>query len=261
MSWLERKFGKFAVPHLTLGMVILIAVVTGADLAFELGLGQITLFSLFDGNWTKVPFYPFHWSVGNFFGMGPWVALIIFLYFFWLFGSMLEALMGDFRYNLFMALGVLATFLGTPFGTSIEFVDLSILLGIATLNPNLRILLLFVIPVKIKWVAIVIVTIMLFFVLHTAFVGGMFLVLLMPVLGLLNYLIFFLPGLIRGRAIQPIKRAQRNKERVRQQSTPIHRCTVCGQTELDNPQLEFRYCVECEDHEYCLGHLHNHEHI
>jgi hypothetical protein len=43
---------------------------------------------------------------------------------------------------------------------------------------------------------------------------------------------------------------------------PIHRCTVCGRTELDDPTLEFRYCSKCKgNHEYCMDHLYNHVHI
>jgi hypothetical protein len=43
----------------------------------------------------------------------------------------------------------------------------------------------------------------------------------------------------------------------------MHRCAVCGITEKDNPDMEFRYCVECDggDYEYCMEHLKNHKHI
>ena len=31
-----------------------------------------------------------------------------------------------------------------------------------------------------------------------------------------------------------------------------HRCAVCGRTELDDPNLEFRYCSKCNgNYEYC----------
>lgn len=42
----------------------------------------------------------------------------------------------------------------------------------------------------------------------------------------------------------------------------IHKCAVCGRTELDDPTLEFRYCSKCGgDYEYCSDHLYTHEHI
>ena len=41
-----------------------------------------------------------------------------------------------------------------------------------------------------------------------------------------------------------------------------HKCTICGRTELDDPNLEFRYCSKCEgSHEYCQDHLFTHKHI
>ncbi len=41
-----------------------------------------------------------------------------------------------------------------------------------------------------------------------------------------------------------------------------HKCTVCGRTELDDENLEFRYCSKCEgSHEYCQDHLFTHQHI
>ena len=41
-----------------------------------------------------------------------------------------------------------------------------------------------------------------------------------------------------------------------------HRCAVCGRTELDAPDLEFRFCSKCEgDYEYCQEHLYTHQHV
>lgn len=42
----------------------------------------------------------------------------------------------------------------------------------------------------------------------------------------------------------------------------IHKCAICGRTELDDPNLEFRYCSKCGgNYEYCSDHLYTHEHI
>ncbi len=261
MRWLEKHFGKFAVPHLTLAMIILTAVVTGADLAFELGIGSVSLESVLGGQWWHIFFYPFRISVGDFFGFGPWIPLFVFLYVYWLFGSQLEILMGDFRYNLYILLGVLFTLLGSPFGVSAEFIYLGVFLGVATLNPNMQILLFFIIPVRIKWVAIFIVATILFNPLVALVFYQEFWPILGPALGFLNYLIFFGPGLWKRRAAQPVRQAKFRASSEPPAPTAIHRCTVCGQTELDDPRLEFRFCVDCTDHEYCQNHLFNHEHI
>lgn len=43
---------------------------------------------------------------------------------------------------------------------------------------------------------------------------------------------------------------------------PMHRCAICGRTELDDPNLEFRYCSKCEGGlEYCQDHLFTHVHV
>ena len=42
----------------------------------------------------------------------------------------------------------------------------------------------------------------------------------------------------------------------------IHRCSVCGRTNLTNPELTFRYCSKCAgNHEYCQDHLFTHVHV
>jgi hypothetical protein len=56
-----------------------------------------------------------------------------------------------------------------------------------------------------------------------------------------------------------------NKKRFRAElpgNITIHRCTICGMTEKDDPKMEFRYCMDCDgDYEYCMEHLSTHEHI
>ena len=41
-----------------------------------------------------------------------------------------------------------------------------------------------------------------------------------------------------------------------------HKCTVCGRTDVTNPELEFRYCSKCNGYYcYCMDHINNHVHI
>ena len=41
-----------------------------------------------------------------------------------------------------------------------------------------------------------------------------------------------------------------------------HKCTVCGRTDVSNPELEFRYCSKCKGYYcYCEDHINNHTHI
>lgn len=261
MRWLEKHLGKFAVPHLTLAMIILTAVVTGADLAFQLGIGRVSLNSILSDQWWHIFFYPFRLSFADMSGFSAWLFLFFFLYLVWIFGSQLEALMGDFRFNLYIFLGVLFTLLASPFGIPPEYIYLGVFLGVATLNPDMRMLLMFIIPVKIKWVAILIVIVIVANPLMTLFLQGQVFPLLGPALALLNYLIFFGRALWQKRGIQPVRRARFQAKATQPAIQIIHRCTVCGRTEQDDPALEFRYCVDCEDHEYCQAHLFSHEHI
>ena len=59
---------------------------------------------------------------------------------------------------------------------------------------------------------------------------------------------------------------RRMHESVTRKDSPVrtarHKCAVCGRTELDAPDLEFRYCSKCAgDHEYCSEHLYTHTHV
>ena len=41
-----------------------------------------------------------------------------------------------------------------------------------------------------------------------------------------------------------------------------HKCAICGQTEDDDPSLEFRFCSKCNgNYEYCQQHLFTHTHV
>ena len=41
-----------------------------------------------------------------------------------------------------------------------------------------------------------------------------------------------------------------------------HRCTICGRTDVTNPELEFRYCSKCQGyHCFCSDHIFNHVHF
>ena len=53
-------------------------------------------------------------------------------------------------------------------------------------------------------------------------------------------------------------------EQPKKAETPAytHKCTVCGRTDVSNPELEFRYCSKCNGYYcYCSDHINNHSHI
>ena len=61
-----------------------------------------------------------------------------------------------------------------------------------------------------------------------------------------------------------IRRKKEFKAGVKMQPKGItrHKCAVCGRTEVDSPNLEFRFCSKCNgNYEYCQDHLFNHVHV
>ena len=155
---------------------------------------------------------------------------------------------------------------------------MSIYLAFAVMYPNLQVLIYFVIPVKVKWMAIIYVVMMVYNIFSVAQMYGTYFgtaagvwaavtMTIVNVMSLLNFLIFFLSS--RDMKRYAPKEVHRRQEFKRQISEPRpgsgitrHKCAVCGRTEVSNPELEFRFCSKCEgNYEYCQDHLFTHQHI
>ena len=79
----------------------------------------------------------------------------------------------------------------------------------------------------------------------------------------LNFIIFFLA--MRRNKFSPKeirrRRTYEKKVRVAAAKSGQHRCAICGRTEKDGEDLEFRFCSRCVgNYEYCQDHLYMHEH-
>ena len=163
---------------------------------------------------------------------------------------------------------------GNAWMSGADYVNLSMFFAFAVLYPETRFLIMFIIPVKVKWLAIV------DGVLFAVGVLGSLLRLdvlgaLVPIIALLNFFVFFwtdITGEIsyrRGRAKhQTSRQTIQFKSAVRQQKQKEaergyrHKCAVCGRTDTDYPDLEFRYCSRCAGyHCFCQDHIFNHEHF
>lgn len=210
-------------------------------------------------------------------------SLIISLYFTWFIGSMLEREWGTPKFNLYYLSGVLLTILTGivshyAFGYSMIFgtyyVGLSMFLAFAALYPDAQLMLFFVIPLKAKWLAWADVALFAADVIRYLFAGS-FLNALLPVVALLNFLVFFWCDLVdqldRRRSFARHRNSHRTiqfKSAVRQQRKKEaqqgyrHKCTVCGRTDTEYPDLEFRYCSKCAGyHCFCMDHILGHEHF
>ena len=156
------------------------------------------------------------------------------------------------------------------FPATATYIYFSMFFAFATLFPDMTVLLFFIIPIKMKWLALVDA---LFFAyeIFTNCTGGYVLYGLLPVVALLNYLLFCGGGFFSF--LSPARQKQRKntvqfKNEVRriqyeQKSKPYTRkCEVCGRTDTDFPDLEFRYCSRCAGyHCFCIDHINNHQHF
>ncbi len=178
--------------------------------------------------------------------------IFFYLLFTWWLGDLLEQMWGTFRLNAYYLLGMLlCTASALLFGASGGnlFLNLSLFLAVATLVPNMEILLFFILPVKIKWVA-------LFSLLMPAFVlaTGSIAEKMIVAMCLGNYLFFFGPAFFRQRA--EASRTSRRRREFENAKMPVsetlHRCETCGATEASHPERDFR--VAADGHEYCELH-------
>lgn len=146
------------------------------------------------------------------------------------------------------------------------YLNLSMFFAFATLFPDVQVLLMFILPVKMKWAAY----------LNAAFfvyeiIVKPFPVNLLPVVAVLNYLLFcggWLFDFVRPSRVQQqrktvqFKTEARRIEKQQAQRGYRHKCEVCGRTDADYPELQFRYCSKCAGyHCYCEDHIGNHTHV
>lgn len=208
---------------------------------------------------------------------GIW--LLLFLYFYYFIGSTLEREWGAGRFTIYYLMGILLTVIygfivyfvtGRPFTLTSNYINLSMFFAFATLYPEQRVLVFYIIPIKIKWLAIIDA---LYFVydIFSMLGAGYGMISFLPLVAVLNYFIFCGDTLFR--AVRPASRQHRestiNFKRAAQQIRHEQRtrgytrkCEVCGRTDTDFPDLEFRYCSRCKGvHCFCQDHINNHVHF
>lgn len=274
MKFLSDKIDRFCYKHPRFGinnlMLILVVgncIVYLMDLVSGSSLSPMLYFSryyILHGQIWRIVTFLFVSDVGS-----NMLIFALSMYFYWFIGSNLEREWGAGKFTIYYGTGVLmAIIVGFITGhTSTTYLDLSLFLAFATLYPNLRFLLMFIIPIKAKWLAWIDAA-LIGISLISALVRFQFGTALLIVVSLLNYLIFFWNDLMyyvrrqkrnTGRAAMNFQRAAQEK---RDKKGYIHKCAVCGRTDTDYPNLEFRYCSKCVGYYcYCMDHINNHVHI
>lgn len=267
---LERKFGRFAIQNLSIWIIG--AYVVGYTLLYMapqlLGYLLLDPYMIFRGGevWRLIT-----WVVTPP-GTSNVLLVAIMMLFYYSLGTSLERTWGAFRYNLYIFSGFFFTvlgciimyfilgqplFMGAYFST--YYINLSIFLAFAALYPDMQVMLYFLIPVKIKWLAYLDVAL-----LGWTMVSSDWVTRVAIVVSLLNFILFFF-STRNYKTISPKefqrRRAYRQQTAARQNVTK-HRCAVCGRTEKDGDHLEFRFCSKCEgNYEYCQDHLFTHQHV
>lgn len=312
MKNLRRKFHRFCYQHRDKG-------INNLMLYLVLGTGLVYFFNLINGGSIISEFLVFDkakilqgqvwrlvsWMFTDVLSANP-ILNVLFLYFFYRLGRSVEMTIGTFKFNLFYLVGVVMMDVFAMIFCPVEdviignypitaeqfsylysdmayYLHLGMVLAFATSYPESRFYIFYVIPIPAWVLALVYLVLVGISVVNMCYPINLLPHALFPLIGLLNYFLFF-GGEMRN--LLPL--SWRSKLRRKQSSSrgkpaagkPIpfpnadtrrpaaakadytHKCTVCGRTDVSNPELEFRYCSRCNGyHCYCEDHISDHTHI
>ncbi len=290
MNWLnklERKIGRYAIPNLIVWMIG----------AYTIGF---VLYTVSPGILNLLTLSPYHILHGQIWRLFTWVLmptesnlifLLIMALFYYQLGTTLERTWGTFRFNVYIFSGMIFTVIGAfvlyaiyyvqnlaaiaampalaanlssslGWGYSVNYINMSIFLAFAVMYPDMQVMLYFIIPIKMKWMAIVYGVLIVYNFVISSWAGRISIV-----MSMLSFIVFFLSTRnLKRYTPHEVHRRQKFKAQMREprpgSGITKHKCAVCGRTELDAPELEFRFCSKCEgNYEYCSDHLFTHQHI
>ncbi|HEX4053646.1 MAG TPA: hypothetical protein VHX86_05225 [Tepidisphaeraceae bacterium] len=253
---LERRFGAYAIPNLTPYLILFqgftfFISLTKPDYVMKLVLSHDQLFA---GQWWRLltllivppPMHP--------------VFIIFYLFIYYFIGTALEARWGAFRYDLYLLIGYVATVLVVLIPGAIVtnfYLMESVFLAFAWLYPDFEFLLFLILPVKVKWLALIGWA---FYV--WALLTGNWATKAEVAAGAINFLLFFHSDLIDGiRSSRRRFKGGMAHAQARDAKPPMHVCAECGVTDQSDKKMEFRYCPLCTGTPaYCINHINNHKH-
>ena len=290
MNWLnklERKIVRYAIPNLIVWMIG----------AYTIGF---VLYTVSPGILNLLTLSPYHILHGQIWRLFTWVLmptesnlifLLIMALFYYQLGTTLERTWGTFRFNVYIFSGMIFTVIGAfvlyaiyyvqnlsaitampalaanlssslGWGYSVNYINMSIFLAFAVMYPDMQVMLYLIIPIKMKWMAIVYGVLIVYNFVMSGWAGRISIV-----MSMLSFIVFFLSTRnLKRYTPHEVHRRQKFKAQMREprpgSGITKHKCAVCGRTELDAPELEFRFCSKCEgNYEYCSDHLFTHQHI
>ena len=277
ISKIEKKFGRYSIRNLTLYLII------GYGIGYLLFMFQPKILFML----TLDPAAVMHGQVWRLFTwiittpvFGVDIFTIIMLIFYYSLGSLLERTIGTFLYNLYMFSSMLFTMIGIMLAhifctyiirydyasstgyfayASTYYILMSIFLAIAVCYPDMSVLYAMIIPIKMKYLSILYIVIIAYYFINETFMGRVNIA-----MSLVSFVIFYLSTKnFRKFSPKQMKRRRNYNRQVRtaKQENIGHRCVVCGRTDKDYPDLQFRYCSKCTGNkEYCQDHLFTHTH-
>ena len=280
MNKLRNRFERYCMRHRNWGIPnLMLFVLIGTGLVYIMSLvrNSALLYSYlyFDRNlilqgqvWRLITY------IFTDFRSTPLLTLL-FLVCYYSISKGIESTWGTLRFNLYYFCGIIlmdiyCMIFNVP--ASAEYLHLSLFLAYATTYPDAKFLLFFIIPVPAWIFALLDVGLTAYGLITYSFPYNLF-----SVVALANYFLFTGADIVN--ILPPPwrrKLLQRKRQRVQEVVIPFtkakpkaapkvdytHRCTVCGRTDVTNPELEFRYCSRCNGYYcYCEEHISNHSHI
>lgn len=286
LNKLERKLGRYAISNLSLYLILCYACGYLMKMINPAFLNYLTLntYQILHGQ---------IWRIATWILVPPDsldIFTLIMLYFYYSIGTSLERTWGTFLYNVYMFSGMIFTVIGSfvamelsylawgdiiavngaaeffqlvSVSFSTYYVNMSIFLAFAATFPNVRVLLMFIIPIKVKWLGVVYAVMILYEFVNTWMISKVSII-----ASLLNFIVFFLltrRGLGIHMSPKQVKRRhdfQKEVKKAKPMSVARHKCAICGRTSEEYPELDFRFCSKCNgNYEYCQEHLFTHTHV
>lgn len=279
MKKLNKSIDMFCYRHPRFGVPNLMLYIVIVSLA-------VWVFTLMDSTHTLLSFFVFSperilkgevWRLVSFIFVPQSLSFweLLFFYFYYWIGNVLEKEWGTPRFNIFLISGVLLTAVygfiiyfitKQSIAVTTYFIYLSMFFSFATLFPDVQVLFMFIIPIKVKWLAYLDAAFFLLSMLTQSFPFN-----LLPLVAVLNYLVFFGDDLFsslrsnKARYNKTTVNFNREKQKIKYEqknASYTKKCAVCGRTDTDYPDLEFRYCSRCAGyHCFCQDHINNHIHF
>lgn len=281
MNTPQRKIDAFCRTHPRFGIPNLMMMIIGANViifildmfsqGYASAMLSFNLAAILKGQVWRIVTFVLVPSQGS----GSIFSFALFAFFYGYMGTMLERFWGTGKFTLFVLIGALLSALaGFACGyASMYFIFFSMFFAMAVLYPDMTVYIMFIIPFKAKWVAWINAAVFLYQII-LPISQGVPAQALLPLAALLNYFLLFSGDISYyiGRNVT-LKRAKHQNSRktvdfknaqkhAREKKGYLHKCAVCGRTDVTNPELEFRYCSKCNGYYcYCSEHINSHVHV